>query len=200
LVEEQAALTKAMAEATKQREDEKATNLATIADAAAGVKAISQATAILKEFYDGHASLLQQVPEMAAYKGMQSSKGGVIGMLEVIETDFARLKAETEASEKTAAREYSTFMEESKASKLAKHNEEVKLRLDKDQLEFERSQTQKDLSATQEELARASTFFEYLKPNCLQVHVNWEERAAHRKEEIESLKEAWRILDQKSKQ
>jgi len=200
LVEEQAALTKAMAEATQQREEEKATNLETIADAAAGIKAVSSAIAILKEFYDSQASFLQQkqVPEMAAYKGMQKSKGGVIGMLEVIETDFARLKAETEAAENAAAAEYKTFMADSEASKVAKHEVEVQLRLDKDQEEFERSQVQKDLAATQEELTRANKYFEYLKPNCLEVHVNWEERVARRKEEIQALKEAWSILDQKS--
>merc|ERR1712039_638334 len=49
LIEEQAALTKAMAEATEQREAEKAENEATIADAVAGEKAVAQAMEILKE-------------------------------------------------------------------------------------------------------------------------------------------------------
>merc|ERR1719215_1425716 len=198
LVKEQAELTKAMQEATAQREAEHAENTATIADAAAGIEAVQNAIVILKEFYSSQSAFLQQVPEMAAYKGMQSSKGGVIGMLEVIETDFMRLKADTEASEKAAAEEYNTFMGDSQASKLQKHESEVQLRLDKDQSEFERSQTQKDLRATEEELARANKYFAYLKPNCLEVHVNWEERVARRKEEIAALKQAYAILDQKS--
>merc|ERR1719215_1696000 len=166
LVKEQAALTKAMQEATAQREAEHAENVATIADAAAGIEAVRNAIVILKEFYSSQSAFLQQVPEMAAYKGMQSSKGGVIGMLEVIETDFARLKSETTAAEKLAAQEYDTFMKDSTASKLQKHEAEVQLRLDKDQSGFERSQTQKDLRATEEELARANKYFGYLKPNC----------------------------------
>jgi len=199
LVNQQADLTKAMQEATAQREAEHAENTATIADAAAGIEAVQRAIVVLKEFYSSQSSsLLQQVPEMAAYKGMQSSKGGVIGMLEVIETDFSRLKADTEAGEKAAAEEYEGFMEDAKGSKLKKHEAEVQLRLDKDQAEFERGQTKKDLRATEEELARANKYFEYLKPNCLEVHVNWEERVARRKEEIEALKQAYAILDQKS--
>merc|ERR1719401_2962121 len=166
------------------------------------MEAVKRALVILKEFYSSQASLLQQgqVPEMAAYKGMQSNKGGVIGMLEVIETDFARLKAETEASEAAAATEYKTFMEESTASKKAKHEAEFKLSLDKDQTEFEKENTEKDLRATQAELAKANKYFAYLKPSCVEVHVSWEERVAKRKEEIEALKQAWTILDQKSKE
>merc|ERR1719229_227277 len=145
LAKEQQALTKAMKEATDFRNKEHAENIAAIADAGAGSEAVKRALVILKEFYSSQASLLQQgqVPEMAAYKGMQSGKKGVIGMLEVIESDFARLKADTEASETSAAAEYKTFMQESTASKKAKHDEEFKLSLDKDQDEFNKENTEK---------------------------------------------------------
>jgi len=198
LVREQSELAAVMSKATEFRDAEKAENLATIADAKAGFEAVGKALVILKEFYSSQASLLQQVPEMAAYSGQQSGQKGVVGMLEVIETDFSRLRAETEAAESTAARDYDKLMTESTASKKQKHEQEVQLRLDKDQTEYEHSETNKDLVATQEELDRANKYFEYLKPNCLEVHVNWEERVARRKEEIEALKEAYDILDQKS--
>mmetsp|Transcript_84169 Transcript_84169/g.228520 ORF Transcript_84169/g.228520 Transcript_84169/m.228520 type:complete len:665 (-) Transcript_84169:59-2053(-) len=203
LSEEQAALTKAMAEATEMREKEKAENLDTIADSAAGADAVKRAIVVLKEFYSSQqAAFLQQkqVPEMAAYKGMQSSKGGVVGMLEVIESDFLRLQAETEAAEKAAATEYAEFMEISQVSKKQKHEEEFKLKLDKDQAEFEKEETIKDLRSTEEELGRANQYFEYLKPSCLQVHVSWEECVAKRKEEIAALKEAYAIIDKKSQE
>jgi len=201
LSQEQADLTKAMAEATELREKEKAENLDTIADSKAGSEAVKQAIVVLKEFYSSQAAFLQQkqVPEMAAYKGMQSSKGGVIGMLEVIETDFLRLQAETEASEGAAATEYAEFMSASTASKKLKHEAEFKLKLEKDQAEFEKEETTKDLRATEEELGKANVYFEYLKPSCIQVHVSWEERVAKRKEEVAALKEAYAILDEKSK-
>lgn len=197
LAKEQAELTKAMSEATEQRTQEKATNTETMKDAAAGEEATKAALVILKEFYSSQASFLQQVPEMAAYKGMQSAKGGVVGMLEVIASDFARLFAETKASEDSAATEYASFMKDATASKKAKHDLEFKTSLEKDQAEFEKSQTTKDLEATQEELDRALDYQQYLKPVCLEVHVSYEERVARRKEEIAALKEAYEILDKK---
>lgn len=201
LAEEQAELTKQMNEATKIRTAEKAENLATIADAKAGNAAVNKALVILKEFYASQAALLQtskQVPEMAAYKGMQNAKGGVIGMLEVIASDFARLDSETSSAEAAAAKEYKSFMAESEAARQAKHEEEIKLRLEKDQAEFEKGQTIKERKIEQEILDRANEYFEYLKPNCVQVQVDWETRVARRQEEIAALKEAYKILDSKS--
>merc|ERR1712110_908283 len=90
--------------------------------------AVAQAITVLKEFYakagDATALLQQQpaAPEIfdKPYKGMQSENGGVVGMLKVIESDFARLEAETKAAEATAQKEYDVFMTDSKVDKAAK--------------------------------------------------------------------------------
>jgi len=201
LAKEQQDLTTSMQEATKLREEEKAENTAIIADATAGNEAVQNALVVLKEFYSAQAgSFVQesQAPEMAAYKGQGSASGGVVGMLEVIASDFQRLKAETTAEEMTAANEYDTFMSESTISKEMKHKAEVKAKLDKDQTEFEKSESVKDLKAVDKELAKATEYFEYLKPSCLEVHVSYEERVAARKAEIQALKDAYGILDKKS--
>merc|ERR1719183_932568 len=135
-----------MKEATAQRQEEKATNTDTMKDAKAGEDATKAALVILKEFYSSQESFLmikRQVPEMAAYKGMQSAKGGVVGMLEVISSDFARLFADTKNSENSAAAEYNAFMKDAKASSKAKHDLEFKTKLKKDQAEFDKGETQK---------------------------------------------------------
>merc|ERR1711865_28186 len=95
LKEEQVALTMAMSKATTQRDLEKSTNTDTMKDASAGEQATKAALVVLREFYASQGSFLQQAPEMAAYKGMSSAKGGIVGMLEVIVSDFARLSADT---------------------------------------------------------------------------------------------------------
>jgi len=199
LSSEQAALTKAMSEATSQRAAEKATNTNTMNDAKAGEDATKAATVVLKEFYASQGSFLQakQVPEMAAYKGMSSAKGGVVGMLEVITSDFARLFADTKAAETAAASEFDTFMDDSKTSKKSKHDLEFKTKLEKDKAQFDNGRLNKDLKATQEELDRALAYQQHLKPVCLEVHVSYEERVARRKEEIAALEEAYDVIDKK---
>ena len=194
-----------MSEAEAQRNAENKENTETIADAQAGQNAIKQAVVVLKEFYASQggegAALVQeggrQVPEMKEYKGMHSAQKGVIGMLEVIQTDFERLEADTTAAETIAARDYDSFMTDAKADKQQKHDAEVKLKLEKDQAEFEQGRTAKELAAVEEELAKAKEYYEELKPSCLEVHVSYEERVARRKEEIEALKQAHEMLSRK---
>merc|ERR1712048_1516263 len=123
-----AELDAAMAEATKLRQEEKEKNTETIADSQEAQTAVAQALTVLKEFYAkaGEATaLLQQQPEAPEifdkpYQGMQAENGGVVGMLEVIESDFARLEADTKASEASAQKEYDEFMTDSEVDKESK--------------------------------------------------------------------------------
>merc|ERR1719201_2488532 len=102
-----------MAESTKLRTEEKAKNTETISDSQEAQTAVAQALTVLKEFYAkaAEATAFAQQPEIfdSPYKGQQSGNGGVVGMLEVIQSDFARLEAETKAAEKTAQNEYKDF-------------------------------------------------------------------------------------------
>merc|ERR1719171_695375 len=163
-------------------------------------EALSSALSVLKDFYAKQGAFVQYkkqpaiVPEMKAYKGMQGSEGGVVGMIEVIQSDFARLEAETTADEDQSQREYDQFMADSKTDSEMKHKEEFDKTMLKDKKEFELKMMQKDLAATQEELDAALHYFEQLKPQCIEVHVSFEERAKRRQEEIEALQEAYRIL------
>jgi hypothetical protein len=199
LSEEQAILAKDMAEATETRTKEKEANKIAVEDAVAGQEALKQAILVLKEFYSkqGGDSLLQtgrQVPEMEKYTGMYD--GGVVAMLEVIEGDFARLEADTKASESQAQTEFDRFMADAEKTKSAKREAEFKLKMEKDQQEFEVEQLQKDLDQNAEQLKMAKAYYEELKPQCVEVQVSFEEREARRKEEIEALKQAYEILDE----
>merc|ERR1711976_997420 len=105
-------------------------NEETINDAQEAQTAVAQALTVLKEFYAKAAeatALLQQQPEAPAifdseYKGMQAENGGVVGMLEVIQSDFARLESDTSATEATSQKEYDEFMTDSKVDKAQKEN------------------------------------------------------------------------------
>jgi len=199
LTEAVAALDAAMAEATTLRQAEKATNTETIADSKEAQTAVAQAITVLKEFYSraGDATALLQQPEIfdSPYKGMQSENGGVIGMLEVIESDFARLEADTEAAEATAQKEYDTFMTDSQVDKAAKTTDIEHKAAKKQDQEQALTLKRADLEGTQKELDAALAYFDKLKPSCVDAGVSYEDRVGRRKEEIESLQEALKILN-----
>merc|ERR1719333_1397782 len=118
-----AELDAAMAKATTLRAAEKEKNTQTIQDAQAAQAAVSQALVVLKEFYAkaADATALAQQPEIfdAPYTGMQSESGGVVGMLEVIESDFARLETDTKAAEAEAQKAFDEFSSESAVNRAA---------------------------------------------------------------------------------
>lgn len=197
----------AMKESTSLREKESEENSDAIKDAQDAQSAVAQALIILRDFYEkaGMAtslvqeppSFLQRQPESPAifdspYQGM-NEKDGVVGMLQVIQSDFARLEADTKSAEVTAQREYDTFMRDSKQDKAAKAAE-IETKMEKKQDE-EQAMTNKkaDLAAEQEELDAASTYFEKLKPSCLDAG-SPDARVARREEEIQSLQQALKIL------
>jgi len=190
----------AMAKATKIRQEEKKTNTETVADAEAAQTAVAQALTVLKEFYAkaGDATaFVQAEPEIfdSEYKGMQSENGGVVGMLEVIESDFARLESETKASEATAQKEYDNFMTDSKVDKSQKSTAIEHKTAKKQDQEQALTVNKEDLEGTQKELDAALAYFDKLKPSCVDSGVSYEDRVARRKEEIESLQEALKILN-----
>jgi len=197
-----AELDAAMAKATSLRQAEKATNTETIADSEAAQTAVAQALTVLKEFYAKAAEATAFVQQKAepeifdkAYTGMGGESGGVVGMLEVIESDFARLESETKAAEATAQAEYDTFMTDSKVDKSAKSTD-IEHKTAKKQDESQALTVKReDLEGTQKELDAALAYFDKLKPSCVDSGVSYEDRVARRKEEIESLQEALKILN-----
>jgi hypothetical protein len=200
-------LDKAMAEATELRKTEKEKNEETIADAQEAQTAVAQALTVLKDFYakaSQATALLQQGQQPtpppifdSPYKGMGDENGGVVGMLEVIESDFARLEADTKAAEAAAQKEYETFMTDSKVDKEGKETDVEHKTAKKEAEEQALASTQADLEGTQKELDAALAYFDKLKPSCVAEGVDYDERVQRRQEEIESLQEALRILNGK---
>jgi len=220
LSEEIAELTKAIAEvkekqeeATKIRNEEKATNAKTVTDAKEAATAVQKATQVLKEFYDKAAdsAFLQQaqgsqmvdqlVTDMAAaakapYKGMQASSGGIFGMLEVVLSDFTRLEAQTLSDEESAASTYDKFMDESNENVAVKEAEVEHKTGSKQRADEKNEVSKKELALTQEELDKAMDYYDKLKQQCVDTGLSYEDRKKAREEEIQSLKEALQMLDQ----
>merc|ERR1719230_1767239 len=201
-----ATIDKAMAEATADREAEKAKNTETIADAKAASVAVSQATAVLKEFYAKAAEatvLMQQGKGPAddapatfdgAYQGNQNQATGVMGMLEVIQSDFSRLESETTAAEAEAKDVFATYSSDSAVTRATKETDVKHKTSKRQETESALAEAKKDLAATHEELKAAMDYYDKLKPSCVDAGVSYEDRVARRNAEIESLQEALKIL------
>ena len=193
----------AVASATQQRATEKARNAETIKDAAAAQDAVSQALVVLKEFYGNasNAEALMQAPSTdapvtwdSAYQGQQGSATGIVGMIEVIQSDFVRLETETTSAESIASKEHQEFLDDSAQDKAVKDAESAKLDSKRARNESTLSSTQKDLRNVEAELKAANDYYDTLKPQCIAAPGNYNDRKVAREEEIQSLKEALQIL------
>ena len=194
----------AMTEATSIRQKEKEENTVAIKDAKAAQAAVAEALSVLNEFYAkaGQATALIQVQAKAGpqpfekpYTGMGSESGGVLGMIEVIQSDFARLEAETTAAEQSAAKEYESFMDDSKLD-LASKEKDISHKSSRKESETQAlTSVGTDLANVKKELSAVMKTYEELKPQCADESASYEERKAKRDAEIKSLEEALQALN-----
>lgn len=198
------AIDNAVTKATAIRVEEKEKNTATIADAKAASVATQQALSVLKAFYAqaAQATALVQgrvpgAPETfdKPYTGQGDAAGGVVGMLEVIQSDFVRLGSETTAAEEEAAQSYAQFSADSTADKETKTADMKSKEGLKTSKESALATAKHDLKGTTEELDAALSYYEKLKPSCIDQGESYAERVERREEEINSLQEALKILN-----
>jgi chromosome segregation ATPase len=203
-----AELDAAVAKATGERTSEKEKNTVTIKDAQGAQTAVAQALSVLNEFYAKAASATSfaqdwaaenaeqpEAPSSEPYKGMGGAAGGVVGMIEVIQSDFARLEAETSAAEAEAAKEYDEFMTDSKVDKVQKSSDIEHQSESKQSQEQSLQEKKVDLEGTQKELDAAMAYYDKLKPTCVSSGPSYEDKVAARKAEIESLQTALQVLN-----
>merc|ERR1740123_1792413 len=207
-----AKLTKHIAEATEIREAGKQENKEAIADAKAAQNAISQAEAVLLDFYKSSGEvpkesweLLQDPVELSdkpstwdsSYTGVSDPKAqpdGILTVLKKVSADFAKMEADTKAQESTDENEYqeemkSTEIEKSRRAKEAEMKEQEKKRM-LDQVDS----WEKSLKHTSDELEAVEQYMKDLGPACIDGDSTFEDRKKARTAEIDALKEAQVIL------
>merc|ERR1719326_1594411 len=215
LLEEISELNKALNEATQLRSKEKMENKKTLADANAGLAGVTKAMKILKDFYDN--ALVQTgssykppkgdasgntVGDLAPdtfsgdFAGNQDAASGIIGMMDVIKSDFEGTISATESAESEADSEFNDFKSESE-SDISEKESSVKTK------EGEVRDTTADLTGFKEDLKEHTTLkaealqeLAKLKPACVDTGSDYDEKVARREQEIESLKNAYVILDE----
>lgn len=117
-----------LAEAEKLRADEKASNEASIQEASRGEKAATDARSTLKAYYESSPGSFLQVSQpkvnTADYAGEAAQRSsGVLGMLDVVISDFQSAKSKTETEETTAAADHEKFKADSNTDVASKETE-----------------------------------------------------------------------------
>merc|ERR1719499_405187 len=180
-----AALAQSQAKMDQLRSEANTAYKAARADLEKGLTGLKLALKILAEYYAGE-------HDHAAAGGAGE---GIIGLLEVCESDFTRDLARTIADEESAVAEYEKVTKENEIEKTTKvqdvkYKTKESKRLDGDaaDLSTDRSTVQTELDATNEALSK-------LEDQCLEKAETYAQRKARHAAEIAGLKEALDILE-----
>merc|ERR1740127_265471 len=136
--------------------------------------------------------------EMSLAQKSSGAASGIIGMLEVAESDFSKMLAEGNAAEDQAQKEYETVFNDNKVTAAAKEMEGKYKKKDKKETEAFIEETKEDLGTSNTELSAVLEYWEKLKPQCIAKPEPYEERKKRREQEIAGLKEALDILEAES--
>jgi DNA repair exonuclease SbcCD ATPase subunit len=160
-----------------------------------GIEGVQMAIKVLKDYYGKNSEFLQQQASNDDHSGAAS---GIIGLLEVAESDFSKLLAEVEADEDEAAKAFEVFMKESKVSKAEKETALKYAKKEKSHVEKHLSELKDDLDAQQDELDANLDFQAKIKKECSQKVETYEERVAKREAELQGLKTALQVLEEET--
>lgn len=199
LMKEIADIDTAMQSATAVRNAEKAAFMAAAKDFSESQEACAAAIEVLQGYYAG-TSLLQLSSRSGVEAGgtagsdAQGSEG-IIGLLEVSESDFAKMLSEAKAGESGGEDEYKKMMAENKALKAMKTMEMKSKESQMKSLKTSLDEFSSDKEGLDSELAAVDEYLSKLKPQCETKVPSYEETKARRDQEIEGLKDALDTLD-----
>eukprot|EP00929_Paragymnodinium_shiwhaense_P045195 TRINITY_DN2311_c0_g2_i1.p1 TRINITY_DN2311_c0_g2~~TRINITY_DN2311_c0_g2_i1.p1 ORF type:complete len:428 (-),score=180.80 TRINITY_DN2311_c0_g2_i1:121-1404(-) len=197
----------AQADAERLRKEEKDENAHTVSEAEAGLEAVLSATDILKKFYatvkkekvEFVQGPMDDAPDAGfknfeSYNGAQAENGGIVGMLEVIQSDFERTISETTKSEAKAEQDHLKFMTETGVSLAEKNTAHDQKTAENEDAKEKLSDADENLKSQMKILTQSVSELLDLKPVCIDTGMSYEERVARREDEIEALRKADCIL------
>jgi chromosome segregation ATPase len=186
LEKELAALAKAQAEMDKLRAEEKAAFDKNSAEMKKGVEGVKLALKVLNEYY---------AKEDKAHDSAEGAGGGIIGLLEVVESDFTKGLAEMIATEEAAVAEYEQLTKENEIEKATKSQDVAYKTKESKGLDKSIAEATADKDGVQEELDAIMEYLKGIQERCIAKAETYEERVKRRTAEIAGLKEALSILE-----
>merc|ERR1712060_781138 len=194
---ELAELAKLQAEMDKTRQESHAAFVQAKADLELGLEGVRKALTILRGYYGGSSGFVQQ-PQPAKpllHAPATGAGNSIIGILEVVESDFAKNLAEETTEEDDAEAEYQKTTQANKVTKTLK-DQDVKYKTQEfNGLDKSIADMTADRETADTELAAVMDYYGKVKDRCIAKPETYESRKARREAEIAGLKEALAILN-----
>jgi chromosome segregation ATPase len=186
LQKELASLARSQAEADKLRSEEHAIYETDSAEMEQGIKGVQQALKVLRDYYASDGK------EHGAAEGAGE---GIIGLLEVVESDFSKGLAEMKADESDAESDHDKLTKTNEITKATK-DQSVKYKTKEFKgLDKQVAEATADRSTVQTELDAVNEYYASLQGRCVAKAETYAERTQRRSAEIAGLKQALQILD-----
>merc|ERR1719217_1186282 len=168
----------AIAEAQKKADEIRAEEAAAWKEAKAdyesGVEGVGMAPQVLRDYYaEKEEALIQQPAPGATHSKATGAATGIIGMLEVIESDFTKSLADGTAAEAMAVEAYEKLTTDNKIATTDKAETEAML-----------EGLKEDKASAEKEYAAIMEYWEKLQPMCIAKPEPYAERKRRREAEI----------------
>merc|ERR1719215_1407525 len=207
LQSELSALAKSQAEMDKIRRESNAAYAQAKVDLESGLQGVRKALSMLRDYYNSGeaASMLQDGADVSAamqqpaapeqHTKASGAGSSIIGILEVVESDFAKNLATEEAEEADAQSEYEKTSQENEVTRTLKEQDVKYSTQEFKGLDTNIAEFASDRETTNTELSAVLEYYCKIKDRCISKPETYAERQRRRQAEIAGLKEALSILE-----
>jgi len=186
LQKELAELAKTQADMDKLRQEEKAAYNANRPEMEQGLEGVKMALQILRDYY---------AKDGKNHEAADGAAGGIVGLLEVVESDLSKGLAEMMATEEAAAADHDKQTKENAVTRTNKEQDVKYKTAEFTRLDKAVAEATSDREGVQTELDAVLEYLEKLKEQCIAKAETYEERVRRRESELSGLREALQILD-----
>merc|ERR1712060_248024 len=178
-------LAKAQADMDKLRQQQKEAYTATRAEQMKGLEGVKLAMKLLRDYYASD----------AAHNAASGAGGGIIGLLETIESDMTKTIASLESEEESAASDYDTMTRRNEIDRATKEQDVKYKAKESKELDKTAAENTADRTSVQAELDAIVEYLGKIEEQCIAKAESYSERASRREAEIAGLKQALSILE-----
>merc|ERR1719146_21929 len=192
----------AQKKATEMRQEQAAAWAAAKADYEQGLEGVGMALQVLRDYYaekdDSAEEFLQGQMSAQKHSKATGASTGIIGMLEVVESDFSKLLSEGNAAEAMAVEEYEKLTQDNAIATTEKETAVKYKTKDSKETEAMLAGLKEDKEVAMKEYDAIMEYWEKLQPMCIAKPEPYAERKRRREAEIAGLKQALQILEEEA--